>query len=56
MTARLAMEAEFDQEWIELVKQAKEIGLMLDEVREFIYSNQKTDENQKSPRETLGMI
>lgn len=30
---------ELDQEWIELIKEAKNLGLSLEEIRDFLYHN-----------------
>jgi len=37
----LKEDSKLDQEWIDLMKEAYQLGLSITEVKEFIYSNQK---------------
>jgi DNA-binding transcriptional MerR regulator len=34
---------ELDQEWVELIEQAREIGLSLNEIRDFLLRTQQQD-------------
>ncbi|MFD1849359.1 anti-repressor SinI family protein [Oceanobacillus bengalensis] len=36
----------FDQEWVELIFEAKEVGMSLEEVKAFFKSNKKVDDEK----------
>lgn len=38
-TKRIVAESELDREWLDLIMQAKELGLHLEEVRHFLKQN-----------------
>lgn len=39
-TKRIVAESELDREWLDLIMQAKELGLRLEEVRHFLKQNE----------------